>query len=133
MIIEFRCDREHARLWMCREVAARQRSRIFPFKSAWTTTPATRRAGLDTLFELERMVLRKGKDGGADQAEARARSERTPQAAPDVVVDFTSAPRDPNCSAETVSPSTLQRAWREKAPRSAAILAGDSAGDRDRQ
>src|SRR5260364_335053 len=96
MIIEFRCDREQARLWMCRD-SLRVNDQDIPVQIAWTTTPAPQPAGLDMLFELERIVLRKGKAGGADRVKPIPQRPRAGR--PDVVIDFTSAERDPNCSA----------------------------------
>ena len=56
MIIEFRCDRAQPRLWMSRE-SLRVNDQDIPVQIAWTTTPEPRPAGLDMLFELERIVL----------------------------------------------------------------------------
>ncbi|MGY4315549.1 glucosamine inositolphosphorylceramide transferase family protein [Bradyrhizobium sp. JR3.5] len=97
MIIEFRCDRAQPRLWMCRE-SLRVNDQDIPVQIAWATTPEPRPAGLDMLFELERIVLRKGKTGGADRL--KAIPERPRAGEPDVVVDFTTATRDPGCSAK---------------------------------
>jgi len=66
MIIEFRCEIEHARQWMGREMLSID-GRDVPVQIAWTTTAEPRPAGLDALFGLERMVLRKGKPGGTDR------------------------------------------------------------------
>ena len=64
MIIEFRCERDHARQWMCRETLSID-GRDVPVQIAWTEAAEPRPAGLDALFELERVVLHKGKPGGA--------------------------------------------------------------------
>lgn len=121
MIIEFRCDREQARLWMCRE-SLRVNDQDIPVQISWTTTPAPRPAGLDMLFELERIVLRKGKVGGADRLKPIPQRPRA--GSPDVVVDFTSAPRDPNCSAKLYLRPRFNGHAGEGAAL-AAILAGD--------
>ncbi|UGA41630.1 hypothetical protein HU230_0025000 [Bradyrhizobium quebecense] len=121
MIIEFRCDRAQPRLWMCRE-SLRVNDQDIPVQISWTTTPAPRPAGLDMLFELERIVLRKGKAGGADRVTTIP--ERPRAGNPDVVVDFTSAERDPNCSAKLYLRPRFNGSAGEGAAL-AAILAGD--------
>ncbi|MGY3484586.1 hypothetical protein ACVW1C_002469 [Bradyrhizobium sp. USDA 4011] len=121
MIIEFRCDRAQPRLWMCRE-PLRVNDQDIPVQIAGTTTPEPRPAGLDILFELERIVLRKGKAGGADRL--KAIPERPRAGDPDVVVDFTSAARDPNCSARLYLRPRFNGLTGESAVLSA-ILAGD--------
>ena len=65
MIIEFRCEREYARRWMNRETLSID-GRDVPVQIAWVPTAEPRPAGLDALFELERVVLHKGKASGAD-------------------------------------------------------------------
>ncbi|UGY05224.1 hypothetical protein [Bradyrhizobium quebecense] len=121
MIIEFRCDRAQPRLWMCRE-SLRVNDQDIPVQIAWTTTPEPRPAGLDMLFELERIVLRKGKTGGADRL--KAIPERPRAGEPDVVVDFTTATRDPGCSAKLYLRPRFNGHAGESALLSA-ILAGD--------
>lgn len=121
MIIEFRCDREQARLWMCRD-SLRVNDQDIPVQIAWTTTPAPQPAGLDMLFELERIVLRKGKAGGADRVKPIPQRPRAGR--PDVVIDFTSAERDPNCSAGLYLRPRFNGHAGESAAL-AAILAGD--------
>src|SRR4051812_40467006 len=96
MIIEFRCEREHARDWMKRGSLALG-GRDVPVQIAWTPTTEPRPAGLEGLFELERMVLRKGKPGGADRLKIPPQESRLGE--PDIVVDFTGASRAPGCSA----------------------------------
>ncbi|MGY3440169.1 MULTISPECIES: glucosamine inositolphosphorylceramide transferase family protein [unclassified Bradyrhizobium] len=121
MIIEFRCDREQARLWMRRE-SLRVNDQDIPVQIAWITTAVPRPAGLDALFELERIVLRKGKAGGADRL--KTIPERPRAGNPDVVVDFTAAERDPNCAARLyLRPRFNGRAGEDAAL--AAILGGD--------
>ncbi|MGL3213406.1 glucosamine inositolphosphorylceramide transferase family protein [Bradyrhizobium sp. BR 1433] len=121
MIIEFRCDRAQARLWMRRETL-RVSDQDIPVQIAWTTTPGPRPAGLDMLFELERIVLRKGKAGEADRLKTIA--ERPRMGNPEVVVDFTTAARDPNCSARLYLRPRFNGQAGEAAAL-AAILAGD--------
>jgi hypothetical protein len=123
MIIEFRCERDHARLWMGQE-ALRVGGQDVPIQIAWTTAAEPRPAGLSSLFELERMILRKGKPGGADKLkEVPGRSQGTLGKA-DVVVDFTAAKPDRDCSA----PLYLRPRFNGTAGENgalAAILAGD--------
>jgi len=56
MIIEFRCERDHARRWMHRQTLSID-GRDVPVQIALTATAEPRPAGLDALFELERVVL----------------------------------------------------------------------------
>ncbi len=70
MIIEFRCEREHARRWMDRETLSID-GRDIPVQIAWTATTQPRPAGLDALFELERVVLAQGQTQRRRQAEDR--------------------------------------------------------------
>lgn len=93
-----------------------------PVQIAWTATTEPRPAGLDMLFELERMVLHRGKPGGADRL--KIIPESAPAGAADVIVDFTSAPRDPNCSARLYLRPLFNGTAGENAAL-AAILAGD--------
>ena len=123
MIIEFRCEREHARLWMCRETLS-VNGRDVPVQIAWTATAESRPAGLEALFELERMVLRKGKRGGADKLKVIPERSQAPAGKADVVVDFTRAARDPNCSARLYLRPLFNGVAGESAAL-AAILAGD--------
>ena len=91
MILEFRCERERARLWMNRATLS-VNNRDVPVQIAWTNSAAPQPAGLDALFELERILLRRGKPGGADKL--KAIPERHVAGTADVVVDFTTAGRD---------------------------------------
>jgi hypothetical protein len=123
MIIEFRCEREHARLWMCRETLS-VNGRDVPVQIAWTATAEPRPAGLEALFELERMVLRKGKRGGADKPKIIPERSQATAGKPDVIVDFTRAPRDPDCTVRLYLRPLYDGAAGESAAL-AAILAGD--------
>jgi len=123
MIIEFRCEREHARHWMCRQTLPVNGQDI-PVRIAWIATAEPRPAGLEALFELERMVLRKGKPGGADKPKEIPERARPEAEKADVVVDFTSAEPDPECSARLYLRPLFNGAAGENAAL-AAILAGD--------
>jgi hypothetical protein len=123
MIIEFRCEREHARRWMNRASLAVDGHDV-PVRMAWTATAEARPAGLEALFQLERLVLRKGKAGGADRLTPAAARSQPEAAEPDVVVDFTTAARDPDRSARRYLRPRFNGAPGENAAL-AAIIAGD--------
>jgi hypothetical protein len=123
MIVEFRCEREYARLWMYRALLA-MKSRGVPVQIAWTTTVQPRPAGLEALFELERMVLRKGKPGGADKLKVSTERLEARVGDADVVVDFTGGNRDRDCSARLYLRPLFNGVAGENAAL-AAILAGD--------
>src|SRR3981081_4494494 len=97
MIVEFRCERERARLWMNRATLPVNNQDI-PVQIAWTNSAALKPSGLDALFDIERIRLGRGKPGGVDKL--KAIPERHVAGTADVVVDFTTAGRDPACSAK---------------------------------
>jgi hypothetical protein len=123
MIIEFRCETERARRWMNRATLS-VNGRDVPVQIAWSATAEARPAGLEALFELERLVLRKGKPGGADRLTAIP--ERSPACGgqADVIVDFTRAERNPDNSARLYLRPLFNGVAGENAAL-AAILAGD--------
>lgn len=123
MIIEFRCERDHARQWMGRRTLSID-GRDVPVEIAWVATAEPRPAGLDALFELERMVLHKGKQSGAGRLKIIPERTQARSGAADVVVDFTSAARDPNCRARLYLRPLFNGTAGENAAL-AAILAGD--------
>jgi hypothetical protein len=123
MIVEFRCEREHARLWMYRALLPME-NRGLSVQIAWTTSVQPRPAGLEALFELERMMLRKGKPGGADKPKVSTERWQARAGHPDVVIDFTGGDRDPNCSARRYLRPLFNGVAGENAAL-AAILAGD--------
>ena len=98
--------------------------RAVPVQMAWTATAAPQPAGLDALFELERILLRKGKPGGADPLKVVPDAAPRGAGAPDVVVDFTTASRDPACAAKLYLRPRFNGAAGEDAAL-AAVLAGD--------
>ncbi|MHC2781999.1 hypothetical protein ACVMBZ_001206 [Bradyrhizobium liaoningense] len=122
MIIEFRCERDYARQWMSRETLSID-GRDVPVRIVWAPTAEPRPAGLDALFELERVVLRKGKHGGADRLKIVPEGAQACGAA-DIIVDFTGAARDPDWSARLYLRPLFNGAAGENAAL-AAILAGD--------
>jgi hypothetical protein len=123
MIIEFRCQRDQARRWMHRETLSID-GRDIPVQIAWTTPTEPRPAGLDALFALERLVLHKGKPSGADRLTIIPVPTAVRSGTADVVVDFTSAARDPNSSARLYLRPLFNGAAGENAAL-AAILSGD--------
>lgn len=123
MIIEFRCERDHARRWMDRKSLS-VGGRDIPVQVAWTAAAEPRPAGLEALFELERMVLRRGKRSGADRLKISTESPQPRIGQPDVVVDFTGRDRDRDCSAKMYLRPLFNGVAGENAAL-AAILAGD--------
>lgn len=93
MIIEFRCEREHARRWMGRDMLSIDGQNV-PVQIAWVATAEPRPAGLDALFELERMVLHKGKHSGANRLNIAPEQTQVRNQTADVIVDFTGGARD---------------------------------------
>ena len=64
-------------------------------RTRWVASDRSSTKGLEALFELERMVLRKGRRCGADATDrSDFRAAAPGDAAPDIVIDFTSAERD---------------------------------------
>jgi hypothetical protein len=123
MIIEFRCEAEHARHWMNRAWLPVD-GRDVPVRVAWVANTDRRPAGLQGLFELERMVLRKGKPGGADKWKVSGHERQNAAGKADVVVDFTTGDRDPRCTARRYLRPLFNGSPGENAVL-AAILAGD--------
>ncbi|MDF0580440.1 glucosamine inositolphosphorylceramide transferase family protein [Bradyrhizobium yuanmingense] len=123
MIIEFRCERDNARRWMDRRTLSVD-GRDVPVQVAWTATAEPRPAGLDALFELERIVLHKGKHSGADRLTISSEPAQASIGTADVIVDFTSAPRDPASPARLYLRPLFNGVAGENAAL-AAILAGD--------
>ncbi|MCS3760498.1 glucosamine inositolphosphorylceramide transferase family protein [Bradyrhizobium centrosematis] len=123
MIIEFRCEREYARRWMGRATLSVD-GRDVPVQIAWAATAEPRPAGLDALFELERVVLHKGKPSGANRLDAIPERTQAHAGSADVVVDFTGGARDPNSSARLYLRPLFNGGAGENAAL-AAILAGD--------
>jgi len=123
MIIEFRCEADHARRWMDRATLSID-GRDAPVQIAWTATAEPRPAGLDMLFELERLVLHRGKASGADRLKVVPQQAQARAATADVIVDFTSAAREADCPAPLYLRPRFNGATGENAAL-AAILAGD--------
>jgi hypothetical protein len=98
VIVEFRFDEARPRAWMVR-LATGLDSGHSDLQIAWLKTGASRPAGLEALFELERMLLRGGKAGGADAVSKDACGRVRPiDRDPDIVVDFTGLEPDWTCT-----------------------------------
>ena len=123
MIVEFRCEAEPARHWMNRG-SLPVNGRDIPVQIAWSAPAEARPAGLEVLFELERLILRRGKRGGADRLTAIPDQLRRQFGKAETIVDFTSAARDPGCSAKLYLRPRFNGVAGENAAL-AAILAGD--------
>ncbi|MFB9263802.1 hypothetical protein ACFFWD_11570 [Bradyrhizobium erythrophlei] len=123
MIVEFRCEREHARLWMCRETLSVNGQDV-PIQITWTATAEPRPAGLEALFELERLVLRRGQRGGADKLRLSPERSIVTAGTADVIVDFTGAAPTHDSSARLYLRPLFNGVAGENAAL-AAILAGD--------
>lgn len=123
MTIEFRCEKEHARFWMNRRALSVDGQDI-PIQIAWSATTEARPSGLEALFELERLVLRRGKRGGADKLTTIPKGTLCVPSKADVVVDFTTGQREANCPASLYLRPRFNGAAGENAAL-AAILAGD--------
>jgi hypothetical protein len=98
VIVELRLDDQRPRAWMrrMRTLAACERDVV---QIKWVSTGRSRPKGLEALFELERMVLRKGRPCGADAiAKDGVGTPAWTGGKPDIVVDFTTTERDATCS-----------------------------------
>jgi hypothetical protein len=93
MIVELRFDAQRPRDWMrraIRQIAADDTE----IRIRWVGDGSRSPAGLNALLDLERMLLRGGRRSEADIIDPAAIGAGTGAAsAPDVVVDFTDAPR----------------------------------------
>lgn len=95
MIVELRFDAKRPRAWMQR-LATRLDDGRSMVQIAWIRTQAPQPAGLQALFELERMLLRKGKPCGADAVGKEAcGAPRHQDSAPDIIIDFTDGEPEP--------------------------------------
>lgn len=121
MIVEFRYERDRARSWML-DAALRLENQNVEVQIAWAGAAAPAPAGLDALFELERILLRKSKTCGADRLKVIPDTRRLGEA--DIVVDFTGASREPGCKATRYLRPLFNGMAGEDAAL-AAILAGD--------
>jgi len=124
MIVEFRFDDERPRAWMTRLAALLDDGHV-DIQIAWVRTGASRPAGLEALFELERMLLRNGRSSGADAVskDACGTHKRTDRK-PDIVIDFTNVEPEAACSPRLYLRPLYNGAAGEDAVL-AAILSGD--------
>lgn len=92
MIVELRLDARRPRHWMI--WAIRQIADADTLVHVrWVDDGARPPGGLSSLLELERMLLRGGRRSGADAADPAEINASRKVATPDVVLDFTEAPR----------------------------------------
>ncbi|MBI5132966.1 MAG: hypothetical protein HZA66_26300 [Rhodopseudomonas palustris] len=123
MIVELRFDDQRPRRWM-RHLIALLGSAERALQIVWVRTDASRPAGLESLLEIERMLLRRGRSCGADADPALKSEGRLPLQKADIVVDFTAVPRDPSHSARLYLRPLFNGAAGEDAAL-AAIVGGD--------
>lgn len=124
MIVELRFDDARPRAWMVRLAKLLDDGRC-EIQIAWVRTAAPRPAGLEALFELERMLLRGGKPGGSDAVSKDACGRPAqPGRNPDIVVDFTDRERDADCN-----PRLYLRPLYNGAAGEGAVLASVLSGD----
>jgi hypothetical protein len=124
VIVELRFDDQRPRAWMDRIRTLVDGEHVIVGVN-WVTTGASRPKGLEALFDLERMVLRKGRRCGADAIDkdslgAPPRNQQNP----DIIIDFTGIERDQACSAKRYLRPLYNGAAGEDAAL-AAILSGD--------
>jgi len=97
MIVRLRFDDDRPRSWM-RRLAAQLASDRIAVQIDWVRTDTPRPTGLEALFDLERMLLRGGRACGADADRERLPEKSLAEGPPDIVIDFTAAPRDVSCA-----------------------------------
>ena len=123
MLIELRCDLARPRAWMD-VVGLEIGGERADTRIVWVEDGKPP-AGLDALFELERLLLRKGRPSSVDLISRTGAAEsQHPGATPDVVIDFTAQPRDPASTARMYLRPLYNGVAGEDAAL-AAILAGD--------
>ena len=94
MIVELRLDEARPRGWMERLTTLVDGEHNV-LRVKWVGSGGSRPSGLEALFGLERMVLRKGRRGGADSiAREIIRTAAPADGQPDIIVDFTTAERE---------------------------------------
>lgn len=121
MLIELRCDRARPRAWMD-GVALGVGGERADTRIRWVDD-GTSPAGLNALFELERLLLRKGRPSSVDPVNHKGDAASS-ELAPDIVIDFTALPRDPASTAQKYLRPRYNGVAGEDAAL-AAILAGD--------
>jgi hypothetical protein len=124
VIVELRLDVERPRAWMGRMMTLVDGEQAM-IQVKWVETDASRPRGLEALFELERMVLRKGRRCGADvinkdDLKAPRRNDRKA----DIIIDFSNAEREASSSPQLYLRPLYNGAIGENAAL-AAILTGD--------
>jgi hypothetical protein len=123
MILEIRFDAGRARRWMYRAVAALANDKV-KVQVAALDGGAPKPGGIDALFELERLLLRRSAQGGADPISLDEIVRPHPAAAaPDLIIDFRSEATASSSSIRTLTPLFNNAAGED------AILAAVMAGD----
>jgi hypothetical protein len=89
MILELQFDRSRPRLWMERAISAFSKDNVV-VQVAWIDADAPKPQALDALFELERMLLKRGARDGSDSVSIDAVGGMSMKGEPDIVVDFSS-------------------------------------------
>ncbi|MFT3940511.1 hypothetical protein [Rhodopseudomonas sp.] len=123
MIVELRFDQQRPRAWM-RHLLDLLAGSGRTLQVSWISTSGERPAGLDTLLDLERMLLRRGQRCGGDREPALLETSRASYGSAEVVIDFTTAPREADCPARLYLRPLFDGHAGEDAAL-AAILAGD--------
>jgi hypothetical protein len=94
MIVELRLDEARPRAWMER-LTMLVDGELNVLRIKWVGSGGSPPMGLDALFGLERVVLRKGRRGGADAiAKDTIRSPASTDGKPDIIIDFTTTERE---------------------------------------
>ena len=123
MLIELRCDRARPRAWMD-AVAIEVGGERADTRIIWVESGKSP-AGLEALFELERLLLRKGRPSLVDPVKREGEGAAADSATtPDIVIDFTARPRDAASPARIYLRPYYNGVAGEDAAL-AAILAGD--------
>jgi hypothetical protein len=105
MILELRFDPRRSRRWMERAVRTLGQQK-FDVQVRWVEAGGDKPRGLDMLFELEGMLLRRGMAGGADPvSQDKIEAGRACSGKPDVIIDFSgSTPTDGATSVRRLTP-----------------------------
>ena len=91
MIVELRFDRDRSRRWMQRVVGTLVQQK-FDVRVTWVEAAAKKPPGLELLFDLERMLLRKGAAGGADPlSREEIANAHMPDGDADIVIDLSNS------------------------------------------
>jgi hypothetical protein len=101
MIVELRCDAARPRAWIAAAAAsiASEHSEVFV---NWIDTGKPPPAGLDGLFRLEHLLLRRGRTSGAAVLERQQMAQFSPpKGNAEIIIDFTNVARPAACNARS--------------------------------